>query len=186
MVFPSYQIPKPPRTLTGHQHQRRDPAQWNQCCYRQQHKHRFSDQHQSDPPRRRKSAEAQTLSLAPGAFDDGLRLDYNGQTVLDFDFSNIPIFPPSIRYSVEAGRPGPVSGAPIVLELDARGLCLMVTATSNGTGTAAGVLTGQRVNVLNYFTSDTYVPDPADPDFTSGVQIGLYNRNNQGAWAISI
>jgi hypothetical protein len=127
----------------------------------------------------------QTISLAlPGAFDDGLRLDYNGQTVLDFDFSNYTNIPAVNSMFGGGWTPWTGEGAPIVLELDARGLRLMVTAASNGTGAAAGVLTGQRVNVLNYFTSDTYVPDPADPDFVSGVQVGLYNRNAGGAWAI--
>ena len=130
------------------------------------------------------SAVAQTTALAIGPFDDGLRLDYNGQTVLDFDFSNYTNIPAVNSMFGGGWTPWTGEGAPIVLELDARGLRLMVTAASNGTGAAAGVLTGQRVNVLDYFTSDTYVPDPADPDFVSGVQIGLYNRNAGGAWAI--
>ena len=131
------------------------------------------------------SAVEQAISLAVGSFDDGLRLDYNGLTVLDFDFSNYTNIPAVNSMFGGSWSPWTGEGSPIVLELDASGLRLMVTAATNGTGTAAGVLAGQRVNVLNYFTSDTYVPNPADPDFVSGVQIALYNRNNQGAWAIS-
>ncbi len=130
------------------------------------------------------SVVAQTISLAVGSFDDGLRFDYNGQTVLDFDFSNYNGIPAVNSMFGGGWSPWTGEGSPIVLELDASGLRLMVTATSNGTGTAAGVVTGQRVNVLSYFTPDTYVPNPADPDFVSGVQIGLYNRNHQGPWAI--
>jgi M6 family metalloprotease-like protein len=129
------------------------------------------------------SVVAQTISLTTGQFDDGLRLDYNGVKVLDFDYSNWNIPAVNSMFS-GAWTPWTNEGSP-AMELDAAGLRLMVTAVSNGTGAAAGVLAGQRVNVLNYFTSDAYVRNPAKPDFVSGVQIGLYNRNNQGAWAIS-
>ena len=129
------------------------------------------------------SVVAQTISLTTGQFDDGLRLDYNGLTVLDFDFSNWNI--PAVNSMFGgAWTPWTNEGSP-TMELDADGLRLMVTAVTNGTGAAAGVLAGSRINVLNYFTSDAYVPNPANPDFVSGVQIGLYSRNNQGAWAIS-
>jgi hypothetical protein len=123
------------------------------------------------------SAVAQTTALAIGPFDDGLRLDYNGLTVLDFDFSNYGNITTVNAMFGGGWTPWTGEGAPFVLELDARGLRLMVTPVS-------GVDAGKRVNVLNYFTPDTYVPDPADPDFVSGVQIGLYNRNQGGAWAI--
>jgi hypothetical protein len=122
-------------------------------------------------------AVAQTTALAIGPFDDGLRLDYNGLTVLDFDFSNYGNITTVNAMFGGGWTPWTGEGAPFVLELDARGLRLMVTPVS-------GVDAGKRVNVLNYFTPDTYVPDPADPDFVSGVQIGLYNRNQGGAWAI--
>jgi photosystem II stability/assembly factor-like uncharacterized protein len=129
------------------------------------------------------SVVAQTISLTTGQFDDGLRLDYNGLTVLDFDFSNYNI-PAVDSMFGGAWTPWTNEGSP-TMELDADGLRLMVTAVTNGTGTAAGILAGQRINVLNYFTADAYVRNPVNPDFVSGVQIGLYSRNNQGPWAIS-
>ena len=129
------------------------------------------------------SVVAQTISLTTGQFDDGLRLDYNGLKVLDFDFSNWNNAAVNSMFG-GAWTPWTNEGSP-AMEMEAGGLRLMVTATSNGTGAAAGVIAGSRINLLDYFTADAYVRYPVNPDFVSGVQIALYSRNNQGAWAIS-
>jgi hypothetical protein len=126
----------------------------------------------------------QLLSLRTGSFDDGLRLDYNGVTILDFDYSNY-VSDPEVISMLGTWTPWANEGLP-VLELDASGLRLMVTVGANGTGTATGVMAGDRINLLNYFQATSYVADPADPDFVSGVNLAIYNRNDQGGWAITM
>ena len=72
--------------------------------------------------------------------------------------------------------------------LSASGLQLLATATSDPDMAsplwADGVRRGDRFNVLDYFSSITYVPNPPAPDFVSGVQFAIYNRNQAGAWEI--
>jgi hypothetical protein len=130
----------------------------------------------------------QLLAIQMGGasgFDDGVRIDYNGITVLDFDYSSYQN-DPDVRslFSGAAWAPWQNQGSP-ALELDAFGLRLMVTAKSNGTGSAAGVLAGQRINLLNYFSSNAYVANPTAPDFEAGVQLAIYNRNDAGPWSIA-
>lgn len=133
------------------------------------------------------------ISLAENKFDDGFRIDFNGVTILDFDFGNYTdntdfqsAFAtlgddPGFFWTPWLGEGNPE------LTLDAtNGLQLMVTATANGTGALSAITTGTRFNALSYFTSNVYFAGPQTVDFTQagGVQFGIYNRNDRGAWTI--
>jgi hypothetical protein len=129
------------------------------------------------------SVASQSLTISPGAFDDGFRIDYNSTTILDFDYSD---------YSDNAAVRsmfGGASWAPwtfqglATLEWSINGLQLFVMAQTDGTGAAEGVEAGEIINILDYFTPTTYVPNPGAPDFLNGASLALYNRNDEGAWA---
>jgi len=133
------------------------------------------------------------IALAQNRFDDGFRIDLNGVTILNFDFGNYTAntdFQSAFFTSGDlAGfywTPWFGEGSP-ELTLDAtNGLQLMVTATANGTGALSSITTGTRFNALSYFTSTTYVSGPQTVDFTvsGGARLGIYNRNDRGAWSI--
>ena len=126
----------------------------------------------------------QILTLAfPNGFDDGFRIDYNGSTVLEF--SEINYVNDSDLTSLFNGNWSPWTnqGNPVV-EINSSGIRMMITAESSGTGSAAGIVAGQRINLLEHFTPQTYVPSPGGPDFQNGVSFAVYDRNGSGPWAL--
>ncbi len=133
------------------------------------------------------------IALAQNQFDDGFRIDFNGVTILDFDFGNYTANTDFQSAFFTTGDPTGFYWTPWTgegnpeLTLDAtNGLQLMVTATANGTGALSGISTGTRFNALSFFTSNTYVSGPQTVDFTvsGGARLGIYNRNDRGAWSI--
>ncbi len=133
------------------------------------------------------------FALAQNRFDDGFCLNFNGTTLLDFDFGNYTGNTDFQSAFFTAGDAVGFYWTPWVgegnpeLTLDAsNGVQLMVTATANGIGALSGITAGTRFNALSYFTADIHDTSPQTTDFTraGGVQLGIYNRNDRGAWAM--
>lgn len=130
------------------------------------------------------SVASQSITISPGAFDDGFRIDYNGTTILDFDYSGYSDSA-AVRsmFGCASWAPWTFQGL-ATLEWSINGLQLFVMAQTAGTGAAEGVEAGEIINILDYFTPTTYVSNLGAPDFVNGASLAIYNRNDAGAWSL--
>lgn len=133
----------------------------------------------------------QTVSIALGqtagtnTFDDGMRIVYNGVTLIDFDQ---PDYQSNADITGHFGtnntfwRPW-FAGANPTVEIKNGSTHLWATTSKLFNGVAAGTV----IDLLPLFlpTSDAIVNTISNVSFVGGDTVQVYNRNHAGAWSLA-